>query len=276
MLFVAGATGTIGGALVRVLLERGAPVRALVRAGREGALPAGAEPVVGDVTEPSTFAAALDGVDGAFLLSGYAGEAATLAALRDAGAERVVLLSSGSVPGEPDNAVTAYHAASEAAVAASGLAWTFLRPNSFMANTLRWRPQLAEGDVVREPFADVPVAVIDPADIAAVAATALLGGAHDGAALRLTGPEALLPADRARILGEVLGRPLRLEPIPDAAAREEMRGQMPEPYVDAFFRFFAAGTIDETTVLPTVAEVLGRPPGTFRAWAEAHAAQFAG
>ncbi len=112
-------------------------MRALVRAGREGGLPAGAEPVVGDLTDPAGFASALGGVDGAFLLSGYANEEATLRALRDAGARRVVLLSSGSVPGEPGNAVTAYHAASEAAVEASGLAWTFLRPNA------SWRTRCA-------------------------------------------------------------------------------------------------------------------------------------
>jgi uncharacterized protein YbjT (DUF2867 family) len=274
MIFVAGATGNIGSELVRVLAERGEPVRALVRAGREDALPAGAEPVTGDLTDPAGFEAALDGVDGAFLLSGYANEEATLRALRDHGASRVVLLSSSSVPGEPDNAVTAYHAASEAAVAASGLAWTALRPSSFMANTLRWIPQLAQGDVVREPFADVPIAVIDPVDVAAVAAAALLGGAYDGRALRLTGPEALLPADRARILGAVLGRDLRLEPIPDDVARAEMAEQMPAAYVDAFFRFFVDGTVDETVVLPTVEEVLGRPPRTFEAWARDHAGRF--
>ena len=186
-----------------------------------------------------------------------------------------MLLSSGSVPGEPGNAVTAYHAASEAAVEASGLAWTFLRPNSFMANTLRWRPQLAAGDVVREAFAGVPIAVIDPFDLAAVAATALRSGELDGRALRLTGPEALLPADRVRILAGVLGRDLRFEGIPDDTARAEMTAQMPAPYVDAFFRFFADGTIDETTVLPTVEDVLGRPPRTFAQWAEAHADAFA-
>ena len=42
-----------------------------------------------------------------------------------------------------------------------------------MSNTLQWVPQLRVGDLVRGPFAGVPVAVIDPYDIAAVAAAAL-------------------------------------------------------------------------------------------------------
>ncbi len=71
------------------------------------------------------------------------------------------------------NAVARYHALSEAAVRESGLAWTFLRPSSFMSNALRWTGQLQSGDLVREAFADVRVAVVDPFDIAAVAAAAL-------------------------------------------------------------------------------------------------------
>jgi hypothetical protein len=33
--------------------------------------------------------------------------------------------------------------------------------------------------------------------------------------------------------------------------------------------------VDESTVLPTVPEVLGRPAGTFEAWAQANAGAFA-
>ena len=57
-----------------------------------------------------------------------------------------------------------------------------------MSNALRWRDQLREGDVVREPFANVPVAVIDPHDIAAVAASALRAEGHDGRTYVLSGP----------------------------------------------------------------------------------------
>ena len=53
-----------------------------------------------------------------------------------------------------------------------------------------------------------------------------------------------------------------------------MSAGMPEPYVDAFFRFFADGTTDETTVQPTVQAVLGRPPGTFADWVAAHVDEF--
>jgi uncharacterized protein YbjT (DUF2867 family) len=276
MYLVTGATGNVGGALVRALAAAGEPVRAFVRDPARTSMPAGVDVVAGDLNRPESVAAALGGVRGAFLLAGYDRMPGTLAELRRAGVARVVLLSASSVlSSDADNAVTAYHRASEAAVRESGLAWTFLRPHTFMSNTLRWVEQLRTGDVVREAFGDVPVTTIDPADIAAVAAVALTGdGRHAGQAYRLTGPESLRPADRVRILGQALGRPLRFEPIPDDVARTEMSAAMPVKYVDAFFSFFADGTLDESPVLPTVREVLGRPPHTFAQWADDHAGAF--
>ncbi|GAB3741364.1 NAD(P)H-binding protein [Microlunatus parietis] len=271
-ILVTGATGNVGGALARTLVERGVPTRAVVRDPARP-VPAGVEAAVGDLTDATSLRDALAGVDGLFLMPGYADEIATEAAR--AGVRRIVLLSGGSVlSSAPDNAVTEYMARSEDAVRASGLAWTFLRPVSFMTNTYEWRPQLAAGDVVRAPFADVPIATIDPADLAAVAAEALLGEGHDGRAYPLTGPEALRPADRVALLAEVLDRPLTFEAEPDDEARARMLAAMPQPYVDAFFSFFVDGTIDETTVQPTVAEVTGRPPRTFRQWAEQNADAF--
>jgi uncharacterized protein YbjT (DUF2867 family) len=274
MFLISGATGNVGGELVRVLAEGGTPVRGLARR-RSTSMPAGVEAIVGDLDDPTGLSHALEGVEAMFLLSGYADMPGLLAAVRRAGVEHVVLLSSGAVEGgEITNAITRYNVVSEAAVIDSGVAWTILRPSGFMSNTLRWAGQLRSGDVVREPFVDVAVAAIDPSDIAAVAARALTTGGHHGQVYRLTGPQPLLPADRVRILGEVLGRDLRLEPLSDRAARAQMDGAMPREYVDAFFRYFAAGTYDDSQVRPTVGELTGVQPRTFDHWARAHAAAF--
>jgi uncharacterized protein YbjT (DUF2867 family) len=275
MILVTGATGNVGGELVGVLADMGEPVRALIRreADRDR-LPAGVDAAIGDLDRPDTLA--LDGVRAAHLLAGYADMPGLLAALKRAGAERVTLQSSSSVPtGDTTNAVARYHIESEAAVRESGLAWTFLQPNSFMSNTLQWVPQLRAGDVIRAPFAGVPIATIDPLDIAAVAAEALTTTAHEGRSYRLSGPESLRPADRVAILAEVLRRDLRFEAQSNEEARAEMSAAMPEEYVDAFFGFFVDGTVDESTVLPTVREVLGREPRTFEQWARGHAEQLA-
>jgi uncharacterized protein YbjT (DUF2867 family) len=273
MIMVTGATGNVGGELIRALAAAGEEVRALVRGDAD--LPPGVEAFVGDLNRPDTLDGAFAGVRGIHLLSGYDDMPGFLARARGAGVERIVLQSSSSVPsGDMTNAVARYHILAERAVRESGLAWTFLQPNTFMSNTLQWVPQLAAGDVVRAAFPDVAISTIDPTDVAAVSAQALTADGHAGRSYRLSGPEALRPADRLRILAGVLGRDLGFEGQSDEEARAEMSAAMPAKYVDAFFSFFADGTIDETTVHPTVEQVLGRPPRSFEQWAVAHADAF--
>jgi uncharacterized protein YbjT (DUF2867 family) len=276
MILVTGATGNAGGAVVRALVAAGEPVRALIRRDADQArLPEGVEGATGDLNRPPTLRGPLAGVRAVFLLSGYQDLPDALAEMRGAGVERVVLLSSSAAPGgDLSNAVARYHILSERAVRDSGLPFTFLQPNSFMSNTFQWAPQLLAGDVVRAPFAGVPVATIDPDDLGAVAAQALTSDAHEGRSYRLSGPESLLPADRVAVLARVLGRELRFEAQSNEDARAEMSASMPAEYVDAFFSFFVDGTVDETTVLPTVREITGRPPHSFEQWAAAHADAF--
>jgi len=276
MFLVTGATGNVGGELVRTLVSAGEEVRALIRRDADRSrLPTGVEGFVGDLDRPGTLSAPPAGVRAVHLLSGYQDMPGVLAEIRRAGVEHAVLQSSSAVPGgDMSNAVARYHILSEAAVRESGVPWTFLQPNSFMSNTLQWVPQLQAGNVVRAPFADVRVATIDPYDVAAVAAEALTSGGHESRSYRLSGPESLLSADRVGVLAKVLGRNLRFEGQSDADARAEMSGTMPVAYVDAFFSFFAEGTLDESEVLPTVQEVLGRPPHTFEQWATARTEAF--
>jgi uncharacterized protein YbjT (DUF2867 family) len=235
VILVTGATGNAGGAVVRALVNSGEQVRALVRDVHHAQLPSVVEAVTGDLNEPGTLAPHLDGVTAAFLLSGYDGLEEILANMRRAGVERVVLLSSSAAPaGDLTNAIARYHILSERAVRESGLGWTFLQPNTFMTNTFQWLPQLRQADVIRAPFADVSVA----------------------------------------ILAQVLGLDLRFEAQTNEEARAEMDAEMPAEYVDAFFRFFVDGDLDESAVLPTVEEVTGRAPRSFEAWARAHADAF--
>lgn len=274
MYLVTGPTGNIGAELVRTLAEGGEAVRALVR-NPATELPDGAIAVIGDLDEPASLRPALAGVTGVFLLPGYRDMPGLLDEARAAGVQRVVLLSGGSAgSGDLTNAVSAYMIRSEEAVRDSGLPATVLRPSGFMSNALRWLPQLQAGDVVRDAFPNVAVAMIDPADIAAVAAVALTSDQHVGQVYRLSGPQPLLPADRVRVLAEVLDRPLTFVGLSDDAARAEMSQAMPAEYVDAFFRFYVDGDLDESAVLPTVREVTGREPRTFEQWARVHADAF--
>lgn len=270
-MLITGATGNAGTAVVRSLAAQGIPGRALIRSATD--LPDGIEPVYGDLNQPDTFADALDGVTGIFLLSGYDRLDELLGNATRAGVRKVVVLSSSSLDGDVSNAVAAYHHATEEAVRLAGPAWTFLRPNSFMSNTLRWLDQLRAGDEVRVQFPDVAVSTIHPRDIGDVAVRALQGE-HDGEVLRLTGPVALTPVEQVAILAEALGRPLTAYPMSRAETHEALFASMPEPYAQAIESFFGDGTIDETTVNNTVAEVTGHPPRTLQAWAQENAALF--
>jgi uncharacterized protein YbjT (DUF2867 family) len=275
MILVTGATGNAGGGAVNGLLGLGAKVRGLVRPGTDAELPDGVEAAVGDLNDPETLRAPLEGVSAVFLLSGYDGIERALALMGEAGVERVVLLSSSAAPtGDLTNAVARYHILSERAVRESGLPWTFLQPNSFMTNALRWLPQLEDGDTIRAPFADVAISTIHPDDVGAVAARALTTAEHEGRTYRLSGPEGLRPAEQVAILAKFSGRDLRFEAQTNEEARAEMEAAMPKAYVDAFFEFFVDGTVDETTVHPTVREVTGREPRSFEVWAEANADAF--
>jgi uncharacterized protein YbjT (DUF2867 family) len=275
MIMVTGASGRVGSELVPLLAETGQPVRALVRRPDLYQAPPGVDVIAADLDRPNGLAPAFDGVTDAFLLGGFADMPGLVAQARNAGVEHVVLLSSRSVVGgNTDNAVVRMHRGGEAAVRDSGIGWTVLRPSGFMSNTLQWRSQLRVGDVVRSPFAGVPIAAIDPYDIAAAAATVLTTPGHAGRSYGLSGPVALLPADQVAILGRVLDRPLRFVAQPDDEARAEMSRTLPAEVVDAFFRFFADGEFEDSPVVSTVEDLTGMPARTFREWAVAHAEMF--
>jgi uncharacterized protein YbjT (DUF2867 family) len=275
VILVTGATGNVGGELVRALAARGEPIRAVVRRPDTAALPAPVDVAPADLAVPESLGPALDGVRGVFLLGNLASPD-LLAVIEDAGVEHVVLLTSRCVVGgKPDNAITRMWLDAEDVVRASGLAWTILRPSGFHSNAQRWLPQLRAGDVVRAPWPDVPIASIDPADIAAVAAVALTEPGHDSTALSLSGPQPLTPGDQVATLASVLGRPLHYEALADDDARAAMAGDTPAPFVEALFRFFTDGEFDDAAVVDTVRAITGREPRTFAAWARAHAASLA-
>ena len=97
----------------------------------------------------------------------------------------------------------------------SGLAWVSLRPSVFATNFAgMWSAQIRAGDVVGGPYADASSAPIVEADIAAVAARALLTDEFVGQRIPLTGPQAFTNAELVDVIGTVLGRRLRYVEAP--------------------------------------------------------------
>lgn len=283
MILVTGATGTVGGELVAQLAARGETVRAMTRRPEEIHVPPGVEAVYGDAGDPDSLDAAFRGADAAFLMSaqpvgsalGPTHDIALVDAACRAGLGRIVKLSVYDGGEGGTGPLARWHTEAEAAVMGSGLAYTLLRPGRFMTNTLGWAAMMARGDDVYVPFAGLPTASIDPADIAAVAAAALAGG-HDGAAYKMTGPEILTPAEELAIIGKEVGRTLRVVEPPEEAFRTGMaRSGMSAEVIESILTSMRDDP-PVPEVLPTVEQVLGRPATRFADWVSRNRAAFAG
>ncbi|MFT7867233.1 MULTISPECIES: NAD(P)H-binding protein [Amycolatopsis] len=262
MIMVVGATGNVGAPLVRMLAEAGEEVTAVSRRITEA--PAGVVVRQGEL-------ASLDfaGVSALFLMAppGFRGPLEpVLERAREAGVERVVLLSSQGVG-------TGRHpAAFEEAVRASGLKWTVLRPAGFASNAFQWAESVRAAREVAAPFGDVALPVIDPEDIAAVAAAALLSASHEGRTYVLTGPSPVSPRDQAAALGEAVGEPVRFVERSRDEVRAVLLEFMPPEVADSTLDILGSPTPEEQLVSPDVSRVLGRQPRSFAEWA----ARFAG
>lgn len=270
MILVTGATGNVGRNVVSQLLDARQQVRVLTRRPAAAAFPPQVEVIAGDLTQPGTLPAALDGTDRVFLFPVQL--AAFLDLARSSHLEQVVLLSSAAVTMTAPNAIADAHIDVEQAVVSSGLPHTFVRPGAFMANDLAWAASIKTKGIVRTPYGGAPSAPIDERDIAAVAVSALLGHGHAGRGYTLTGPEPLTPIERVRQLADVLGRPLHFEEqTPDDFRRET---RMPAAIADSLLELLAARVGATVEITDTVSQVTGRPPYTYRQWAAHRAADF--
>ncbi|MFJ8085877.1 NmrA family NAD(P)-binding protein [Streptomyces sp. NPDC096205] len=266
---VTGATGNTGRHVVAELVRRGERVRALSRdtVAAAAKLPAGVEVVAGTHTVPEKLDAALEGVDRLHItVTAGLAEAGPELVRRavDAGVRRITVLWGGFV------------GPVEEAVAESGVTWTRLEPQEFMSNTLTWTDSVRDEGVVREPY-DLPSALVHEADIAAVAAVALLEDGHAGRAYNLTGPEALTPRERVAMLSRAVGRELSFVPLTHEQAVERLMATgVSRADADYVIGWYASPPEEAATVVDTVERLTGRPARTFAQWLAEHADRFRG
>jgi uncharacterized protein YbjT (DUF2867 family) len=281
MICVTGAGGTVGSEVVRQLAEANADFRAAYHSKEkvDAAREKGIDAVLIDYNDPKTLHSAFKGCDKLFLLGPNMPNQAELEinaveAAKTAGVRHIVKLSAIGADAE-DFDFGRIHREVEKAIEASGLDWTFLRPNSFMQNTVTFMSQPIKTQSAFYTAADdARIGHVDVRDIAAVAVKALTEPGHEGKAYKLNGPEAFTYDQLAAKVSDALGRQVKHINIPPADLKGAMLAEgMPEVLADRLMdleRYYREGKADRNT--SDIQQVTGREPRTFEDYARETAA----
>jgi NAD(P)H dehydrogenase (quinone) len=276
MIVVTGATGALNGATVDHLLDRVAAEEIVVVARDPAKAQRFADRGVavrpGDYADPGSLPPAFAGADQLLLVSSSdpAADAVRLHrtaidAAGTAGVGRILYTShQGAAPDTPFGPGRD-HAATEELLAQSGIAWTSLR-NGFYAHSLTWfLGRWRESGVITVPT-DGPVSWTAREDAAEAAAIILTSaGAHDGPTT-LTASGAPTFAEIAAIAGELAGRPIKLEVLPEDEWIEAQVGAGQQEFMARFLlgMYQAAHAGFFAGVDPLLSTLLGREPRTVR------------
>jgi uncharacterized protein YbjT (DUF2867 family) len=283
-ILVTGATGNVGAQVVRELRGRGASMRAFVRDADKAAQLLGEDIdlAVGDFGDPESIRTALDGVDRVFLTSANGlheveHENAVIDAAAAAGVRLIVKLSAlgaqvgSALPGQD------WHGRIEEHLRRSGVPAVILQSNFFMSNLFASADAIKHGKLFA-PAGGGKVSMIDPRDIAAVAAVALTTDGHDGQTYVLTGPEAITHDDIVKELSTASGRPVEFVDVPEEAARQAfIEAGLPDwlvTHLIGLFGLIRQGALEQTTDI--VRTLTRREPRTFAGFAQDHAMIFTG
>jgi uncharacterized protein YbjT (DUF2867 family) len=263
---VLGGTGRTGSRVAKNLIERGLSARAAAR---------GDADVRFDWDDKTTHGPALSGVDSVYLVTpvmrvDFAGQVSDFLDLTEAaGVRHVTYLSTyGIDQAPPDFAVRAVELD---LLSRTSLTLSILRPAWVMQNFSDDHLPLVEG-LITVPTGDGADAFVDAEDIAAVAAETLANPeAHAGAQYAPTGPEALTVADVAKIISDVIGRPVKHNDIDREAwiSGAVAAGFVPAAYGE-MLRWLTETIASGNGSRPTddVRKVTGVPPTSFADFAK--------
>ncbi len=274
---VTGATGTIGSDLVRLLSNAGQHVRAFARsADRLTALSLqGVEPVAADFSDSARLISALDGVEVLVLITPSASEAADqasacISAARKTGVRKVVRLSAIKADAGGPTENTRLHALTEAEIRESGMEHVFLRPNFFMQNLFMVIETIEANGAFSFANGDGRTGMIDTRDVALCLRHCVESDRWNGAALELTGPEAISLQDVADRLAVLLGKPVRYDPVRPQDAHDFALGNGWGTWLASLLRDYGAAYSSGwgDFVTGRVEEITGQPARRFEDFAE--------
>jgi uncharacterized protein YbjT (DUF2867 family) len=230
---VVGATGVLGRGTVRCLRAGGHDVRGMTRSeARARDLAArGAEPVIGDLTDPPSLDRACAGAVAVFAAAHGAlgrgkyrseavddtGHRALIDAARRAGVARFVYTS--ALGAAPDHPVDFFRTkwAIEQYLAASGMSYVVLRPTAFMewhAHVFNGKALLDKGRTMILGTGTKKRNFVAARDVAAVAAQALTGELPRDRIVAVGGPSELSNDEVAQLYASAAGIPARTSHLP--------------------------------------------------------------
>lgn len=278
---VTGATGDVGGEVVRLLAAAGTEVHALHRRPEQASALAelGAEPVLGRLGDESDLRRVMGRVDRLFLLTPPVAQQVDLERMLIGAAQathlqHVVRISAGdSNPRSPVPWARA-HAWGDRRLAGTDLDWTSLRPSAFLQNLASQAAAIRRG-LLPHTAGTGGVGWIDTRDVAAVAARVLLDGpaAHRLATYFLTGPESLTFTDVAERLTAGLGRRVRAVALPRPAYVALLRAAGVDAFMAHGLAAQFADVVRHNVDIDTTSEVerlTGDAPRTIDRWVEEH------
>ena len=284
MILVTGATGNVGGQLVRQLCAGGAPVRALVRTPERADVLRGydCDVAVGDFDDAESLAHALRRVTKVFLASPTSDrqeewEGNVIAAALAAATEpHVVKLAAAGLESPDAPQVVRNHLPILERLRESGLAHTVLAPTHFLQNLVSAAASVQQSGELGFPAGDARIPHVDAGDVAAVAAAALTQEGHEGRTYTITGPEALTYADVAERMTGLLEHEVKYVDVAADQARAAFTRSGMSPWLaDAIVELNTAyrqGFAPEPT--DVVESITGRPARTLDDFLADHVAAF--
>lgn len=279
MFIVTGASGKLGGLVVDALLHLvsadliGVSVRDPEKLA--GLASRGVRVRRGDYDDAKSLRHAWEGARRVLLVSSNAGASGgdplkqhetAIAVARELNVERLFYTSQVSSSAQSAFPPGRDHAATEAMLAASGLAWTALRHGFYADSAVGMNARGFRSGTLAGPE-DGKVAWTTHEDLAEVDALLLAGRqTFDGATPLLTGSEALDFADLARMASQVTGRTITRQVISEDIMMENAQGAgLPTSVQEIMLGYYRAALAEEfATVDPTLERVLGRKPRPMR------------
>ena len=290
----AGQVGAVGRTVTGLLLDRGLPVRALVRREDERAAAlraAGAEVVVGDLLEPADVYRVVLGCRRVYfsmsVSASYLEATVTMAAVgKEIGVEALVnmsqmTVSQMSIRNTTPSPQQRQHWLSEQTLAWSGLPVVTIRPTVFLEGFFLPVTGLSVRDRgrIELPFGEGKTSPVSTADVARVIAAVLADPEpHLGRIYELTGPRSQDMNGVAREYSEALNREVTYADIPpDDWAQRLKKAGMPEHLIKhlvTLAELNRAGRFDR--MADGVDRVTGRPAMSIREFVSLHADEFGG